>query len=52
MDEAKQLFFKLFLLNAQKGEASSQYQVGYWYLNGLYTEKRFGRSRILDSKSG
>lgn len=39
MDEAKQLFFKLFLLNAQKGEASSQYQVGYWYLNGLYTEK-------------
>lgn len=39
MDEAKQLFFKLFLLNAQKGEASSQYQVGYWYLNGFYTEK-------------
>lgn len=39
MNEAKQLFFKLFLLNAQKGEASSQYQVGYWYLNGFYTEK-------------
>lgn len=39
LDKAKQLFFKLFLLNAQKGEASSQYQVGYWYLNGFYTEK-------------
>ncbi len=39
MPEAKALFFKLFLLKAQKGDAASQSQVGDWYLRGIYTEK-------------
>lgn len=39
MPEVKALFFKLFLLNAQKGDAASQSQVGDWYLRGIYTEK-------------
>lgn len=37
--EVKALFFKLYLLNARKGEVSSQSQVGDWYLRGLFTER-------------
>lgn len=39
LPEVKVLFFQLYLVNARKGEASSQSQVGDWYLRGVFTEK-------------
>lgn len=49
MPEVKALFFKLFLLNAQKGDAASQSQVGDWYLRGIYTEKIW-KKRLIGFK--
>lgn len=41
MPEVKTLYFQLYQLLASKGERSSQYLIGYWYLNGFYTERNY-----------
>lgn len=38
LPEAQPLFFGLYQLKARMGERSAQYQLGYWYLKGFYTE--------------
>lgn len=38
MPEVQKLFFQLYQLKANRGDRAAQYQLGYWYLNGFYTD--------------
>lgn len=38
LEQAESLHFKLYKLLAGRGDASAQYQLGYWYLKGFYTD--------------
>jgi len=51
LPECEELFFKLYLLNARKGEASSQAQVGDWYLKGMFTDRNLEEAAFWIQKA-